>query len=98
MGKPRPVPKSGPKLGPKDPGPKAAHKPAAAKPAIKAKQAGARSAPIASGKPKKAGANGDVRSHVTVGLAPVPSRPSQPEVVIPETPPPLPSPIASFTF
>ena len=98
MGKPRPLPKSEPKLGPKDPGPKAGHKPAAAKPVIKAKEAGARSASVANGKPKKASPNGELRTTVPVGSASVQVRQPQPEVVIPETPPPLPSPIASFTF
>ncbi len=96
MGKPRPLPKSGPKAGPKESEPKAPVKPAAAKPAIKAKPAEARSASVANGKPKKAGANGELRA--SVGMAAVQVRPAQPEVVIPETPPPLPSPIASFTF
>ena len=102
MGKPRPLPKSGLKPELKESGPKlpksAAPKSPAAKAAPKAKHAEARTAPVANGKPKKAGANGELRTSASVGLPPVQVRPTQTGVVIPETPPPLPSPIASFTF
>jgi hypothetical protein len=97
MGKPRPLQKSGLKPASKESGPKAPKSPAA-KPALKAKPAEARSAPVANGKPKKTGANVELRTSASVGLPAVQVRPAQPEVVIPETPPPLPSPIASFTF
>jgi hypothetical protein len=102
MGKPRPLQKSGLKPAPKESGPKApksmAPKSAAAKPSLKAKPAEARSAPVANGKPRKTGVNGELRTSANVGLPSVQVRPTPPEVVIPETPPPLPSPIASFTF
>ena len=96
MGKPRPLTKSAPKPSPKESGPKEserkAPKSAAGKPALKAKQADARQAPIANGKPKKPGANGELRTGASVELPQVQLRPAQPEVVIPETPPPLPVP------
>src|SRR4051794_22582184 len=112
MGKPRPLPKSGLKpapkesgpksgpkeSGPKESGPKEAPAKSVARAATKAKPADARSAPLANGKPKKPGANSELRTSASAGLPPVQVRPAQPEVVIPEPPPPLPSPIASFTF
>ena len=91
MGKARPPHKSGEKTG---------RKPAAArKPAGTTKRPVVRAGAAANGKAKKV-EEGSAPVRKSAGsVAPQQARVvPQPEVMIPETPPPLPAPIASFTF